>query len=172
MSQRPPSHSTMSALLERWSLTGLKVQLGFLAAEFRPNDQDRDAAWELYAELLTRITTQALPDDAGDEATALDSVYKLFEITRGILRAPGRRQASEFTKLAVVVLNQVVRPFTARWHKARLAGAFADPDQCDQFRQELAVLQTQLIHYTGLLSEVAAVEDLSQLENPVPTKDV
>ena len=47
--------------------------------------------WELYIELLTRITTQALPAVEGDEQTALDSVYSLFRTTRKILRQRGRK---------------------------------------------------------------------------------
>jgi len=44
--------------LENWGLSGLKINLGFLEGEFEPQDPDRNAAWELYVELLTRITTQ------------------------------------------------------------------------------------------------------------------
>lgn len=36
---------------------------------------DKDAAWELYVEMLTRIVTQPLPYDMGDDQTALDNVY-------------------------------------------------------------------------------------------------
>jgi hypothetical protein len=49
-------------------------------------------------------------------------VYRLFGLTREILKAPGGRHAREFAKIAVVVLNQKVRPFTARWHRLALAG--------------------------------------------------
>ena len=45
------------------------------------NDADRDAAWELYIELVTRITTQSLDEDDGDEKSALDSIYKIFSLT-------------------------------------------------------------------------------------------
>jgi hypothetical protein len=156
--------------LDQWSLKGLKINVGFLNAEFSPNDQDADAAWELYVELLTRITTQALPEDDGDEAAALASVHKLFEITRSILRAPGRRHASAFAKLAIVVLNQKIRPFTARWHKKVEAGELTK-DASDRattaaaFRRELANLQIDLRNYAGMLSQVARVEDLTSLED-------
>ena len=43
--------------LEKWGLSSLKINLGFLETEFEPKDPDRAAAWELYVELLTRITT-------------------------------------------------------------------------------------------------------------------
>ena len=57
--------------LERWGLSGLKIKLGFLEGEFKPSDPDRNAAWDLYVELLTRITTQYLPPESGDEKAAL-----------------------------------------------------------------------------------------------------
>ena len=47
---------------------------------------------------------------------ALDSFYALFPVTREILRRRGRG-AIAFSKVAIPVLNQVVRPFTARWHR-------------------------------------------------------
>lgn len=114
--------------------------------------------WELYIELLTRITTQPLPPEHGVEKTALDSVFSLFPLTREIIKRHGRASA-EFTKLAIIVLNQVVRPFTARWHRCSEQGAFADPAQCETFRQELAALQIQLSRYTQMLGEMAGVED-------------
>lgn len=152
-------------LFDKWSLSKLKVNAGFLDAEFVPNDQEKDAAWAMYMELLTRITTQALPADHGDDAAALASVHQLFPITREILRAPGARHADKFAKVAIVILNQKVRPFTAYWHRASLAGAFDDPEQCRRFRQELVDLQAVLVRYAGVLSDLAGVEDLTKLED-------
>jgi hypothetical protein len=89
---------------ENWGLTKLKVSIGFLETEWEPQEADRDAAWELYVEMLTRIVTQPLIDDDGDEKTALDSVHALFGITREILRRKGR-DCIQFSKIAVIVLN-------------------------------------------------------------------
>src|SRR5690242_19584304 len=52
-----------------------------------PADADSRAAWELYIELRTRITTQPLGYRAGDEAAALDSIYQLFQLSRNIIKA-------------------------------------------------------------------------------------
>lgn len=155
----------LSHLLEEWGLKGLKINLGIVEAEFVPSDQDKNAAWALHIELLTRITTQPLPAKSGDEATALNSVYKLFDLTREQLKSPEGRHAVNFARIAVVILNQRVRPFTAKWHKAKLAGAFTDTCQCEEFRTELHELQEQLRGYAGLLSQLAGVEDLQGLEN-------
>jgi hypothetical protein len=150
--------------LEKWGLSGLKINLGFLEGEFAPRDFDRAAAWELYIELLTRVTTQHLPPEDGDEKTALDSVYALFPLTREILRKHGSG-CGEFAKLAIPVLNQVIRPFTAEWHKRSLAGAFQKPQDCAEFRAKLATLQTTLRNYTRALAAMAEVEDLTTLES-------
>ena len=128
---------------------------------FRPSD--RDAAWELYIEMLTRIVTQPLPAESGDEKTALESIHALFALTREILRRHGRGTI-QFTKVAIPVLNQIVRPFTAKWHKQSLAGAFDDDDKRKEFRQELANLQEELRNYNRMLGEIASVEDLTDLE--------
>ena len=151
--------------LDKWGMTSLKISAGFAEAEFSPQPGDRHAAWELYIELLTRIATQPLPEDSGDEKTALQSVYSIFGLSREIIRKYGPR-CVEFTKIAIVVLNQIIRPFTAHWHRQSLAGAFDDPRQCAQFRSELGELQASLLIYTRMLGDMAGVEDLTKLESP------
>ncbi len=103
-------------LFEKWNLTGIQVKLPILEMEWKPCDTDKDAAWDLYVELLTRITTQPLPDEDGVEQAALNSIYALFDLTRHTLKEHGR-SCIEFSRIAVIVLNQVVRPFTAKWHR-------------------------------------------------------
>lgn len=146
-----------------------KVRLGprWANLEIGFKEDDKDAAWELYVEMLTRIVTQPLPAEVGDEKTALDSVYSLFPSTREILRRRGRNTI-QFSKVAIPVLNQVVRPFTAKWHKESLSGAFRDEGKCEKFREELAALQEDLKNYNRMLAEVADVEDLTDLEKTIP----
>jgi hypothetical protein len=148
--------------LENWDLTGLKINLGVLETEWQPQEKDREAAWELYVEMLTRIVTQPLPVEQGDEQTALDSVHALFGITREILKRNGR-ECIQFSKIAVVVLNQIVRPFTAKWHRLALAGALNDEKGRSEFRKELAALQVVLCNYTRALADIAQVEDLTAI---------
>lgn len=144
-------------------MTGLSIKTGFLNMEWKPQDPDRNAAWDMYVEMLTRTTTQDLAPEGGDEKTALDSVYALFGLTRGILKSQGRH-CSEFAKIAIVVLNQVVRPFTTKWHKKSIAREFEKPAACVEFRTELASLQSLLRKYTKMLADMANVEDLTELE--------
>ena len=152
-----------SKWLENWDMTSLKIKTAFLEMEWQPRDEDKSAAWDLYIELLTRIATRPMSEIEGDERTALESVYTLFGLTRGIIKANGRH-CIEFTKIAVVILNQVVRPFTAKWHRLSLAGVFSDPEQCKLFRVELQQLQKTLTTYTRMLADMAGVEDLTELE--------
>jgi len=128
--------------LEKWGLSSLKIKLLFLEGEFNPRGPDRAAAWGLYVELLTRITTQYLPAEDRDEE-ALQSVFVIFSLTREILRKHGSG-AGEFPKLAIPVLNQIIRPFTANWHRLSRAGAFKDREHCREFRAELSALQPRL----------------------------
>ena len=142
-----------------------KVRLNFKAVqlEIAFQEEDRNAAWELYVEMLTRIVTQPLPYNVGDDKTALDSVYSLFPITREILRRRGRSTV-KFSMVAIPVLNQIVRPFTAKWHRESLTGAFDDDDKCREFRRELVTLQEELRNYNRMLADIAGVEDLTDLE--------
>jgi hypothetical protein len=148
--------------LENWDMTSLKINLKFLEMEWAPQEADKDAAWEMYIELLTRITTQHLAPADGDEKAALDSIHKLFELTREIIRRH-KRDCIEFTKIAVVILNQVIRPFTAKWHRESIAGAFDNPDRRQEFRAELVALQETLRRYTQMLADMAGVEDLTEM---------
>lgn len=149
--------------LEKWGLSSLRIKLGFLEGEFSPQAPDRAAAWELYVELLTRVTTQYLAPEHGDEQVALESVYALFGLTRQILRTHGSG-CGEFAKLGIPVLNQVVRPFTTKWHRLSLAGAFKNAKRRREFRDELGVLEQRIRAYTKALAAMADVEDLTDLE--------
>ena len=149
--------------LENWDMTSLKINAVFLEMEWNPSEPDKNAAWDLYIELLTRITTQRLDTEHGDEATALASVFSLFSTTRQIIKDNGK-DCIEFTKIAVVILNQKIRPFTAKWHKVSVSGGFTEDETCQSFRDELSELQNVLSIYTQMLAEMAGVEDLTGLE--------
>jgi len=153
----------LKSWLKQWKLEKLKIKAAYLEAEISFNDTDKKAAWELYIELLTRITTQHLEPADGDEQTALNSVFSLFKTTRDILKKYGP-DCVNFSKIAVVVLNQKIRPFTAKWHKKSLAGAFDMEVDRKLFRSELKKLQKELRKYTLALSQIAEVEDLTDLE--------
>ena len=155
--------------LEKWGMESLKITPPFLQMEWTVKNADKDAAWALYIELLTRITTQPLPIEHGDEKAALDSVYSLFATTREVIREYGP-ECINFSKTAIVVLNQVIRPFTAKWHRKSLAGDFENETERNVFRDELTALQEELRKYSRMLADIAGVEDLTDLEDTVDTE--
>jgi hypothetical protein len=154
----------LQSKLQKFGLQNLKLKTSFLEVDWQPNPIDQQAAWELYIELLTRVATQPLAGQEGQENSALSSVYSIFPTTREILKSKGR-ECSDFSKIAIVVLNQVIRPFTAKWHPLSEKEAFKDRSHCEQFRADLLSLQKHLKNYTALLADIAGVEDLTELEN-------
>jgi len=153
----------LAKLFENWDLKKLSIKTGILNLEWEPAEADRDAAWDMYIELLTRITTQELDDEDGVEASALSSVYALFGVTREVIWRGGR-DCVNFARLAIIILNHVIRPFTAKWHKCAEAGGFDEAENRAVFRAELKALQVQLRDYSKMLAEMAHVEDLMELD--------
>ncbi len=148
--------------LAKWNLTSLKINMKFAEMEFAYTDADETAAWEMYVEIITRVLSRTLFSEGGDEKAALESIYSLFPTTRELLKLYGR-DGQTFSKLAVVILNQIVRPFTTKWHDMLING-FLNQDQKIQFRGELEVLQNELRKYAKALAEVASVEDISEID--------
>lgn len=152
----------LKKLLEKWDLTSLKINAPFMETTWGPHDEDKTAAWEHYVELITRISTQHLEPDAGDETATLKSISDLFALTRETTKCNGRH-CINFTRIAVAVRNQKVRPFTAKWHRLTCAAPLSDADKI-AFRDELRGLQTDLRTYTRPLADLADVEDMTDLE--------
>ncbi|MDD1753468.1 MAG: hypothetical protein LUQ38_10330 [Methanotrichaceae archaeon] len=88
-----------------------------------PTENERRAAWEMYVEMVTRIPVAYVKPEVGLLRISLSSLYKLFDITREILRKYGssvarprdERQLS-FGYLSIKVLDLVLRPFVMKWH--------------------------------------------------------
>ncbi|MDQ2709864.1 MAG: hypothetical protein M3Z25_20555 [Actinomycetota bacterium] len=95
-----------------------------MSGTWEPDRAQRDAVWELYVELVTRIAVVPLQPGHGVLREALTSLYQLFRITREILRkygpavaCPPRKSGQfRFGYLAVWMLNAALRPVLAQWH--------------------------------------------------------
>lgn len=146
--------------LSKWNMESLTLKTNFLEMDLTFKDADKDAAWELYIELVTRITTQSLDDNEGDEATALNSIYNIFSLTREIIKKY-KRDCIQFSKIAVIVINQIIRPFTSKWHKISIQGF--NEENSKEFRIELKELQVKLLNYTKMLGDLAGVESCDDL---------
>jgi hypothetical protein len=157
----------------------LKTPFVDLAGTWEPNDAERQAAWELYVEMITRVAVVPLPTDAGLDREAVASLYELFGVHRTVLRKygpslaePKRNGEYNLGYLAVAALNFVIRPFLAQWHP-RLGGWEAQrPESTSvldherawsdhaELRRELAAVRSQLRIYAQWLSAACDVPDL------------
>lgn len=115
---------------------------------------DKAPAHALWVELSTRITTQRLHYRSGEEETAAKSVSDLFGIVRGLMAA--HPDAHAFHELGLGLLNDALRPYTARWHgwmteEKRTDGGvklhFKDEWVRRQFRRELRELQPRILGF-------------------------
>jgi len=167
--------------ITRLSSTKFKINLGFLAVEtnWEIDEIQKKAAWEMYVELATRITTEELRKGEGLLREALSSLYSFFATTRGILKkygpsiaTPANPEDTTFGHLAVSILNKILRPTLAKWHPILLDWEQQKtPERSimehevqwefnDKLRDELNQIRLKLIEYANVLGEVSGVANL------------
>lgn len=150
-----------------------------LELEWQPDETEVKASWEMYIELVTRISVMKLRKEEGLIKEALNSLHSLFPTAREILRrygpgiavSKGKGNAS-FGKLTVVLLNEIVRPFLAKWHPLfshheSLRPPTTSPfeyerkwEMSPRFRAELEEMQKAVAVYADLLAQVSGVDSL------------
>ncbi|MEV5874964.1 hypothetical protein AB0L75_12170 [Streptomyces sp. NPDC052101] len=153
--------------------------VGEISGTWEPADAERSAAWELYLELVTRVSVEELGREEGLLREALSSMYTFFTTTREILRRYGPEVAPplspghvSFGVLAVTVLNRVLRPLLGNWHPRLTAHESGRPEgsdpvawereweHADALRTEIAAVRGSLTSLARTLQEVAGVSDL------------
>ena len=98
----------------KWDMTSLKINLKFLEMNWEPNTADKDAAWQLYIEMLTRIATQRLQPEHGDERTALESIHRLFGSVQSVMIVRYQRWLRRLASQNIVV-NTASTSKTMNW---------------------------------------------------------
>jgi len=170
-------------------LTEVKVSLslpyiGGIEGTWEPDENEQNAAWEMYVELVTRISVAELKPEEGLLREALSSLYTLFDTTRNILRKYGPSIAKpkgedniSFGYLAVAILNTVLRPVLAKWHPLLLdyestKDSTLSPleherqwEKYEELQQVLNDVRSVLIEYAELLAQVAGVPPLNVERN-------
>ncbi len=156
----PPKRHTWAEWLEGIKPSPPKIVLRKELADspFNLTVDDRKAAWTLYIEMRTRVTTQQLHPRGGDEKAALDSIYEFFLAARKAIEEAGP-DARTVAILTTFLLNQSIRPFTAKWHRKSLGGGFSYEVQRRQFRMELEALQTNLQRFQTVFGRIAERSD-------------
>ena len=153
----------------------LKVPgIGGVAGTWEPDESEVRAAWELYVEMVTRTPLGGFSSQEGSLREALNSIYSLFDTTRGILRKYGPAVARpksgrelSFGYLAVSIPNLVLRPLLTEWHP-KLRSWERDNPHLDErewegrndFLSALTEISGQLRQYADLFAEVADVPEL------------
>jgi hypothetical protein len=159
---------------------GLDLKFFKITGTWEPNDAERLAAWELYVELITRVSVVPLPAGGGLLREALTSLYTLFASTRDILRRHGPSIAEpkpdgqyNFGYLSVAILNAAIRPVLAHWHPLLDDWENTRPPQrsqaeherqwpqAHQLRADLDRTRTTLASYASLLATACGIPDLS-----------
>lgn len=157
----------------------VKIKLPFIGeveGSWEPDETEEKAAWELYVELITRISIIELKPDEGLLREDLSSLYSVFSTTREILKKYGASIARckddseiSFGYLAIAVLNTVLRPVLAKWHPLLLdyesrKTKDTSPVEHEQLwernqelRAELNQVRHILLEYAEILAEVAKV---------------
>lgn len=165
----------------RLSSTKLKVNLGFLSIEsnWEIDEIQRKAAWEMYVELVTRITTFELKDGEGILREALNSLHSIFGTSREILKrygpaiaTPSNPKDTTFGHLVIAILNKIIRPILTKWHPLLLDWEQTHPNKDrltdhenkwphnKELREELNLVRVQLTEYANVLGEVSGVSNL------------
>lgn len=172
--------------MPRWESFKVSLNLGAFKLEgtWKPDERERNAAWEMYVELITRISVQKLCSGEGLLSEALSSLYSLFDTTRNIMRSYGSSVAQpkydgtmSFGILAVTILNQSLRPLLTKWHplllsyeqkRAENVSQIEHEQKWDQYKKlcdEINKVREELANYANILAEVANVPPLHNPES-------
>ncbi|HIF50485.1 MAG TPA: hypothetical protein EYQ42_02960 [Thiotrichaceae bacterium] len=103
------------------------INLGIVSLEAELADEDRQCAWELYTELITRVAVIGKIYD--DECTnfegelyieSLDSLFNFFQEARKIMRSfpAGQIKNKNINHLGMIINSAfitVLRPFLEKW---------------------------------------------------------
>ena len=150
--------------------------IGGISGTWEPDESEVKAAWELYVEMVTRTPLGGFSSQEGSLREALNSIYSLFDTTRGILKRygpgvarPKNGHALSFGYLAVSMLNRVLRPLLTEWHP-RLGNWERKNPHLDEIEWEgregflyaLEEVGTLLRQYASLFAEVADVPELME----------
>lgn len=131
----------------------------------------KQIAHRLWVELHNRITSQSLHNRSGDEETAAESVASLFKTTRDLLKQADAEETKELTILLDVMLNEVTRPYSARWRGWIQRGVLSDPIVSRHFRIELECLREKLEDFVEALRYYSLEGKWQPEFTPVENKD-
>ncbi len=156
-------------------LKKVTVKLPWFTGEWEADETEQRAAWQLYVELMTRVTLHGrVPDRPGRLKPMFDSLYSLFPTTREVLRTAGPSVVhgpASLGPIALDLLNKCLRPFLDEFHGAFEAymakkplnapseqydAAWPERNKCYKRLQDL---RKPLEAYSSMLAEAAGVRE-------------
>ena len=160
----------------------LSLPFGIGKVSILRTEAQLNAAWALYVEYATRISTQPLEPGQGSIREALNSLHKLFDLTRAVLKQEGPGVAegpNSIGPLAIRILNEGVRPFLVKWHtklgafeteqkreQHKLPGGFpeavvdeAEWDEAEKFYEELEGFRQKFMKYLESLEILSGLKE-------------
>ena len=151
----------------------VSLPFGIGSASWEADPTERNAAWELYVELVTRVAVQSLDPQQGLVREAMNSLYSLFGSTREILRNAGPKVGASHDSvggIAITVLNNGLRPFLSKWHPLLMKWEGKKKEETSPqshekawdnemtVRGELDALRQDLSQYADALGVIAGVD--------------
>lgn len=136
----------------------------------------QQTAWQIYIELITRVSGNELESDSGILREALNSLYAAFTALRQVLKSTSVEIEKDtigsgtytVVSLLLIIMNQQMRPFLSKWHPALQEYEQKKPADVSQythemawpgnlkFRDELKALQAGLNQYIIALKSIIA----------------
>jgi hypothetical protein len=156
------------------SEVSVSLPFGIGSAKWKADPTERNAAWSLYVELVTRIAVQPLGEDHGLLREAMNSLYTMFATTREVLKQSGPKVGASRNSvggIAIAVLNNGLRPFLTKWHpllqewelKKKAEVSLQQHERSweheQQLQQELEKLRNDLAQYADALAKIANIEN-------------
>lgn len=150
--------TSLSDLFTNSAIETSRINRTFFNKRMELNDIDKNAAWEMYIALLTSYAIKPINKDNNNIEIVLNAFDSLDETTIAILNKYGNN-CIEFAKIAIIVLNQVIKPFIARCYN------IPNPEVDRELLQDLNKTQDKLRSYCRILSTIVDVENITSLEN-------
>lgn len=155
-----------------WQISEAEIATPGAKVKVTSTGSQRRAAWVLCVDLATRIVTQDMADENGDDGVALDSLYKFFQLARKTLSETQPRPAADgytVESYVILVLNRDLRPFLSRWHPLWDTWHKANPEKLSKewechaaFRADLRGLQKKARQVAAGLAEIAGFQNAEE----------
>ncbi|MCB1739800.1 MAG: hypothetical protein KDK91_05480 [Gammaproteobacteria bacterium] len=112
-----------------FSKGSFSLNLGLVSVGGEIDESDRQCAWELYCELISRVAVVGKLDERGADSfegevldQSLQSLYAFFQEARGLMRRypvgrlrVGARREAHLGYFIAGLVEHVLRPFLEKW---------------------------------------------------------